>query len=133
MKLDYRFLKQILSALESNNSSYMQSYDLMEHLGIFNQANLQVIDDSKMQQFNGHIHILGDNKCIESSSNDYGCKYNIRTNNYLINNTTYRMTAQGYEFLEMLRKKNIVEKIKNLTVPVALEVSKSLILKSISS
>ena len=47
-------------------------------------------------------------------------------------NASYRITAKGYEFLEMLRKRNIFNKIKGLTVPTALEVGKAILVKTIT-
>ncbi|MBS6552390.1 MAG: DUF2513 domain-containing protein [Clostridium sp.] len=132
MKQDYNLMKSILETMEDCEKPYIESYELAEKLGLLNRNTMQVLDDSKLNDFIGHIYLLGDNRCIDSTAKNYGWQYNIHSCDYMGTNASYRMTAQGYEFLEMLRKKNIFEKIKGLTVPVALEVGKSLLISKLT-
>lgn len=126
-------MKSILETMEDCEKPYIESYELAEKLGLLNRNTMQVLDDSKLNDFIGHIYLLGDNSCIDSTATNYGWIYNIYSRNYSGTNASYRMTAQGYEFLEMLRKRNIFNKIKGLTVPTAIEVGKAILVKTITS
>ncbi len=132
MNQDYNLMKSILETIENFEKPYIESYELAEKLGLLNRRNMQILDNDKLNHFIGHIYLLGDNSCIDSTAKNYGWQYNIHSCDYMGTNASYRITAKGYEFLEMLRKRNIFNKIKGLTVPTALEVGKAILVKTIT-
>lgn len=125
MKIDYEFLKQLLIAFENNEKHEMSNQELAKTIGL----DFEKINESLLDKFIGHIKLLGDNLCIESNSSTYGFSHNLHFNNYMIVPATYRLTQQGYEFLEVLKHKTIVDKIKNLTFASAIEIGKPLIIE----
>lgn len=132
MKQDYNLMKNILEIMETYEKPCIESYELAEKLGFLIRRNMRILDTEKLNNFIGHIYLLGDNSCIDSTATNYGWIYNIYSRNYSGTNASYRITAQGYEFLEMLRKRNIFNKIKGLTVPTAIEVGKAILVKTIT-
>ncbi len=125
MKIDYDFLKEILVAIENYEKHEIGNYKLASLINI----DLNNINEEMLDKFIGHIKILGDNFCIESNSTTYGFSHNVRFNNYIIAPATYRLTQQGYEFLEIIKHRSIVEKIKNLSFSSAIEVGKPLLVE----
>lgn len=125
MKLDYKFIKQILITMEEYENHEIKCQELLMKLELLDLVGK--IDDNKIDPFIGHIKLLGDNYLIESSSQNFGF---MRTNQgYMIGDATYRITAQGYEFLDVLKNDNVFNKVKNLAIPTALEVGKQLLVQ----
>ena len=125
MKIDYVFLKDVLMVFENYEKHEIENIKLAKNIGLdFNN-----IDKSLLDKFIGHIKILGDNLCIESSSPTFGFSHNVRSDNYIVVSAIYRLTQQGYEFLEILKQKTIVEKIKNLSISSAIEIGKPLLVE----
>jgi hypothetical protein len=125
MKIDYKFLKEILSIMEENELHLTDNIEIIEKLGL----NYKIKSD--FDKFIGHILILGDNFCIECDDEDYGFKGGLG-GKYFLGTVPYRLTAQGYEFLTMLKQDSILSKIRDFTVPIAIEAGKSLLLKGIT-
>ncbi len=119
MKLDYEFIKQILLTLEGNEEH------LMELENIFKILNIK--DDKDIDKLAGHLKIIGDNFCIECSSANYGFSYSVGNFVSINGNAKYRLTARGYEFLDILKKDTIFNKIKDLSISTAFEVGKNLL------
>lgn len=65
MKQDYNLMKSILETMEDCEKPYIESYELAEKLGLLNRNTMQVLDNSKLDDFIGHIYLLGDNRCID--------------------------------------------------------------------
>jgi len=125
MKIDYEFLKNILVVMEENPKHNINNYELGNAIGLdFNK-----IDEVLFDKFVGHIKLLGDNNCIECKSSDYGFTFNLMSNSYISVQTLYRLTQEGYEFLEMIKHKSILEKIKNLSFSTAIEIGKPLLIE----
>ncbi|MCM1338949.1 MAG: DUF2513 domain-containing protein [Muribaculaceae bacterium] len=115
MKLDYKFIKEILMTMEEYEHHEIQCSILSKNLKIASETNIK--DKCKKEKFIGHIKILGDNNFIESSASNYGIKR--CANGYMIGNPLYRMTARGYEFLDVLKNDTVLNKIKNYTLSTA--------------
>ncbi len=119
MKIDYDFLKQILIVMVDNDSYEIDTEKLMEKLEI-DEDNKQKIDS-----FLGHLCILNDNNCLDCRDDDLGiisrgsdgeCCYTVEY---------FRLTAQGYQFLDVLKNDTIFSKIKDFSVSTAIEVGKA--------
>ena len=123
MKLDYEFIKQILLTLEDNEEHLMELGNILEILNIKEGKDLD--------KFIGHVKVLGDNFYIESKSKDYGIMHSIGGTTVNLN-AMYRLTAQGFEFLDILKKDNIFNKIKDLSISTAFEVGKNLLITYLS-
>lgn len=125
MKLDYDYLKKILITMEENPEHQIYFYDLVQKVsgkGIYD------VDDKTI----GHIRILYDNKCFDTlKKGQIGISYNL--NKVLVTtNTLYRLTAKGYEFLDLLRNDSVFNKIKNFSIATALEIGKDILIKTIT-
>ena len=121
MKQNYELIKNILLAMEEY-PEYRISQEKLE--------NMLHLDNKDM--FIGHIYLLGDSNLIESDAKQskYGFRYGA-ANNLSEENCNYRMTARGYEFLEILKNDTLFNKIKNYVLPLALEVGKELFIETI--
>lgn len=122
MKLDYDFIKQILLTMEEYDKHEIENLELMKYLNIA---------DEDVDKFIGHILILGDNGLIETHhlKYPYGFARILREDVYQIVSDKYRITAQGYEFLDVLKNDTILKKIKNFAMKNALEIGKQLIIE----
>lgn len=122
MKLDYDFIKQILLTMEEYDKHEIENLELMKYLNIA---------DEDVDKFIGHILILGDNGLIETHhlKYPYGFVRISSEDEYQIVSDKYRITAQGYEFLDVLKNDTILKKIKNFAMKNALEIGKQLIIE----
>ena len=123
MKLDYDFIKQILLTMEDYDKHEIENFELMKRLDITNDNE---------DKFIGHILILGDNGFIDSSNlkHPYGFARISRGDVYQIINDNYRITAHGYDFLDILKNDTVLNKIKNFAIKNAWEIGKQLIIES---
>ncbi len=123
MKLDYDFIKQILLTMEDYDKHEIENFELMKYLNVPKENE---------DKFVGHILILGDNGFIDSNNlkHPYGFARMSRGDIYQIINDKYRITAQGYEFLDILKNDTVLNKIKNFAIKNAWEIGKQLIIES---
>ena len=125
MKLDYNYLKKILVIMEEHPEHQIQLNDLAEK-ALENQQ-----DNKFNDKFIGHIKILYDNGCFDTlKPGDLGI---LLTNSGIICNVNmeYRLTARGYEFLDILRNDTVFNKIKQFAISTAIEIGKNLLLDKI--
>ena len=124
MKLDYNFIKKILLTIEEYNLHEIANFKLMEILGVSKEQE---------DKFIGHILILGDNNFIDSVNKKFpfGFAKAIKSDVYQIVNDKYRITAQGYEFLDVLKKDNIFNQIADLAVPTAFKIGTQLLTQTL--
>ena len=130
MKLDYNFIKKILITMEEYKEHQIYSYDLMKLLNITDDKG--VINEQQIDKFIGHIKILGDNNFIACSAagGKFGFSYGAN-GDLMITNPKYRITAQGYEFLDVLKKDNILSQIADLAVPTAFKIGTQLLTQTL--
>lgn len=123
MKYDYELIKNILLAMEEYPEYRITQAELEKIINI---------DIKNKNKFIGHIFLLGDSQLIEcdAKKSEYGFRYGS-ANDLFEENCNYRMTANGYEFLEILKNDNLYKKIKNYVLPIALEVGKELFVEFI--
>lgn len=125
MKLDYNLIKNILTVIEEHEKHEIMGNELLEKLNIpFKPASKEetIAHDNLV----GHIKLLFDYDCIDTRNKalSYGI---MEIYNYGRIDGPYRMTNEGYEFLRGLQEKKIFEKIKNLSISVAVDVVKQLL------
>jgi len=122
MKLDYDFIKKILLTMEEYEEHSIRAHILMKKLNINSKTG--------KDKFIGHILILGDNGAIDCdyAEHKYGLVYFIN-GNYDILNVNYRLTAKGYEFLEILKNDTAFNKVKDFALNTALDIGKQIIVK----
>lgn len=124
MKLDYNFIKEILLAFEEHSQHEMECYDLWLKLGVMDQY--KQIDKGLIDKYLGHIKVLDDNSCIESSDKNFGI---VRTvGGFCICNARIRLTAQGYDFLDILKNDTAFNKVKNFAVSNAIDIGKQVLI-----
>lgn len=125
MKLDYKYIKEILVTMEEYESYQISSYELMHKLGVSN-SNKQV-DDILLDKFIGHIKLLADNNFIASKNNTLGFSTGL-DGTIITANAFYRITSQGYEFLDILKNETILKKISNFALNTAWDIGKQLLI-----
>ena len=118
MKLDYKFIKQLLEVMENYDEHQITMEKLMDFMAI---------NDENVDKFAGHIKILVDYNCLDASSMDLGFKFSINGSLTINSGERYRLTARGYEFLDILKQDTIFNKIKDHAISTAFEVGKSLL------
>lgn len=99
MKLDSNFIAQILLTMENEKDYVINSHSLMQ--------KLKIKGKDAERKFMGHILVLGDEGLIDSFSAKYpfGFVYCVG-GEYSIMDVGYRLTAKGYEMLDVLSNKN---------------------------
>lgn len=125
MKLDYNFIKQILITMEEYEKHEISLYPLLKKLKVMSIDNK--LDEALVDKFLGHIKILGDGYYIECSNDEYG--FMQTCGGYAIANADFRLTAQGYEFLEILKNDTAFNKVKGFALNTALDIGKQIIVK----
>ena len=122
MKFDPEFIKKILLIVEAEKDYVIGSHALMRELGIKTHE--------QERKFMGHILLMADSKLLESISAKYpfGFVYCVG-GEYSIIDVNYRLTARGYELIDIINNKEIFEKVKHLSVDNALEVSRQLLIR----
>lgn len=121
MKLDYEYLKKILTTMEEQEDYYIYASKLMKNIyGMKNHLDIE-------PKFVGHIKVLFDIGCIEAEEGR-GTGFTLLPNEgFMFADLPYRMTAKGYEFLDMLKNETIFNKIKNLAISNALDIGKQML------
>jgi hypothetical protein len=127
MKVDYAYIKQILSTLRDNESYRTDNYDLAKICGV----DVQHINEASLDKFVGHVKLLQDNFCIDCPAENLGFVQNLNKH-WITNRVSYRLTNRGYEFLEILNEKTVFNKVKNFSLSMALEVGKSLVIAALT-
>lgn len=126
MKLDYKFIKEILLTMEEYDKHEISSYELWQKIGVMDSKHC--IDEDMLDKFLGHIKVLDDNFCIECSNKNFGVVASLR-GNYGIANVTFRLTAQGYEFLDVLKNDTAFNKVKDFAISNAIDIGKQIIVQ----
>lgn len=126
MKLDYKFIKEILLTMEEYDKHEISSYELWQKIGVMDSKHC--IDEDMLDKFLGHIKVLDDNFCIECSNKNFGVVASLR-GNYSIANVTFRLTAQGYEFLDVLKNDTAFNKVKDFAISNAIDIGKQIIVQ----
>lgn len=127
MKLDYQFLKQLLLAMEENENHTIANEELAKKADV----NFKNIDETKFDKLVGHLRQLQDNGCIDCVSADLGFRQNLN-DHWTVTRVRYRLTSHGYEFLDMLKKNSILNKVKDFSLTTAYEVGKALLINELS-
>ena len=125
MKLDYKFIKEILLTMEEYDKHEISSYELWQKIGVMDSKHC--IDKGLLDKFLGHIKVLDDNCCIECSNDNFGVV--PTSGGYLTANVTFRLTAQGYEFLDVLKNDMAFNKIKDFAISNAIYIGKQIIVQ----
>ena len=125
MKLDYTYIKRLLTTMEEYPGHEIESYKFWELIGLFDSE--KNYSNEMLDKFIGHMKILTDECFIESSSNNFGL---ILNRGQLFTSTAkYRITARGYEFLDILKNDTVFNKIKSFALSNAYEIGKKIIIE----
>lgn len=101
-----------------NENHVIATNELTEKLGIDEEDDLQI------NKFLGHMFILSDNNCLDCHDKNLGVRRGLSGEcNYSVQ--YFRLTAQGYQFLDVLKNDTIFSKIKDFSVSTAIEVGKA--------
>lgn len=132
MKADYIFIKRMLNAMQDMDSHIIDVKVLAEEV---KSSADNHCEDAYYDKFFGHLHLLKDNNAIEVlKGTGIGVAYCFnRQSNMMLENSYIRLTSQGYDFADMLNKKGILEKIKDVSVSSAIFLSKEISLKAIEN
>ena len=118
MKIDYDFLKQILTVMVDNESHFIRTDQLTDKL------DLDICNKLLGDKFWGHMFILNDNLCLDCDDENLGA-FREQDSSISYRFQTFRLTAQGYQFLDVLKNDTIFSKIKDFSVSTAIEVGKA--------
>ncbi|MDY4841772.1 MAG: hypothetical protein SO314_05355 [Alphaproteobacteria bacterium] len=118
MKIDYDFLKQILTVMVDNESHFIRTDQLTDKL------DLDICNKLLWNKFWGHMFILNDNLCLDCDDENLGA-FREQDGSISYRSQTFRLTAQGYQFLDVLKNDTIFSKIKDFSVSTAIEVGKA--------
>ncbi len=118
MKIDYDFLKQILTVMVDNESHFIRTDQLTDKL------DLDICNKLLWDKFWGHMFILNDNLCLDCDDENLGA-FREQDSSISYRFQTFRLTAQGYQFLDVLKNDTIFSKIKDFSVSTAIEVGKA--------
>ncbi len=122
MKLDYDLLKKILQTMVNEKSHLCSSVGLAEKVG------LDLEDSESKDKFFGHIRILYDASCVDSENENLGIDRAFGSD-FIYYDVNYRLTDEGYEFLDTLNNQTIFNTVKDFSISAAMEVGKELLIK----
>lgn len=126
MRIDRNFVREIFLAMQEHEDYVISSHTLMKKLGISGRE--------LERKFMGHILILGDKGLIESFYTKYPFGFvNCVGGEYSIIDVDYRLTAQGYEMIDIFKHDEIFEKVKEYTLSNAVELAKELLIEEVLS
>ncbi|MBQ8669139.1 DUF2513 domain-containing protein [bacterium] len=124
MRIDRNFVREIFLAMQDHEDYVISSHTLMKKLGIKGR----VLE----RKFMGHILILGDKGLIESFYTKYPFGFvNCVGGEYSIVDVDYRMTAQGYEMIDIFKHDEIYSKVKDYTLSNALDLARQLLAEEV--
>lgn len=124
MRIDRNFVREIFLAMQDHEDYVISSHTLMKKLGIKGRA--------LERKFMGHILILGDKGLIESFYTKYPFGFvNCVGGEYSIVDVDYRMTAQGYEMIDIFKHDEIYSKVKDYTLSNALDLARQLLAEEV--
>jgi hypothetical protein len=124
MRIDRNFVREIFLAMQEHDDYVISSHSLMKKLGVSGRE--------QERKFMGHILILGDKGLIESFYTKYPFGFvNCVGGEYSIIDVDYRLTAQGYEMIDIFKHEEIFEKIKDYTLSNAVELAKELLIEEV--
>lgn len=125
MRIDRNFVRDIFLAMQEEDDYVISSHALMNKLNIKGRE--------LERKFMGHILILGDKGLVESFYSKYPFGFvNCVGGEYSIIDVDYRMTAQGYEMIDLFKNERIFEKVKDYTLSNAVELAKKLLIEEVT-
>ena len=126
MRIDRNFVREIFLAIQEHDDYVISSHTLMKKLGVSGRE--------QERKFMGHILILGDKGLLESFYTKYPFGFvNCVGGEYSIIDVDYRLTAQGYEMIDIFKHDEIFEKVKDYTLSNAVELAKELLIEQVLS
>ena len=124
MRIDINFVREIFLAIQDHEDYVISSHTLMQKLGIKGRA--------LERKFMGHILILGDKGLIESFYTKYPFGFvHCVGGEYSIVDADYRMTAQGYEMIDIFKHDEIFSKVQDYTLSNALDLARQLLAEEV--
>ena len=124
MRIDRNFVREIFLAMQAEDDYVISSHSLMKKLGISGK-DLE-------RKFMGHILILGDKGLIESFYSKYPYGFvNCVGGEYSIIDVDYRLTAQGYEMIDLFKHEKIFAKVKDYTLSNAVDLARKLLVEEV--
>ena len=124
MRIDRNFVREIFLAMQDHEDYVISSHTLMKKLGIKGRA--------LERKFMGHILILGDKGLIESFYTKYPFGFvNCVGGEYSIVYVDDRLTAQGYEMIDIFKHDEIYSKVKDYTLSNALDLARQLLAEEV--
>jgi hypothetical protein len=124
MRIDRNFVREIFLAMQEHEDYVISSHTLMQKLGIKGRE--------LERKFMGHILILGDKGLIESFYTKYPFGFvHCVGGEYSIVDSDYRLTAQGYEMIDIFKHDEIFSKVKDFTLSNAVELAKHLLIEEV--
>lgn len=129
MQIDYEIIKRILNAMQKRESHFVAVSKLLEA----SKPDYQEITPEEYADlFFGHLQLLKDNEVItEVLGENLGVRYTI-SGNLTLSGCYIRLTSKGYDFIKLLNKEGLPEKLKRLTINESLKIAETVIANGIS-
>jgi len=126
MKIDYKFMKEILKTIENNDTHSIEYASIGESLNI---PDWHIND-----KFIGHLKLLIDEDCIDSRDQNYGIeKIVFHSPEEIMTGAECRLTARGHKFLKVLEDDTVFNKIKDKGIDIAIDVGSRLLSEALLS
>ena len=124
MRIDRNFVREIFLAMQDHEDYVISSHTLMQKLGVKGRA--------LERKFMGHILILGDKGLIESFYTKYpfGFVQCVGGESSIVD-ADYRMTAQGYEMIDIFKHEEVFSKVQDYTLSNALDLARQLLAEEV--
>ncbi len=91
---------------------------------------MDIGEEGEIKKFIGHVLLLYDANCIETNVENCGVKY--RDDEYDLSVAAeYRITSIGYEYLSIIKKETILNRIKGYSIGIAIEMGKKIVLDQV--
>lgn len=115
MDQDYDYIRNILTILKTNSAHEMSKDDLA------NQMGLDLNHEEFRDKFIGHIKLLNDQFLIDADNPNFG--FRRLNHGYVEAPCNYRLTSEGYKFLEALQNEKVFNKIKQYSIGFAKDIA----------
>lgn len=114
MQLDVRLLRKILNTIQEKESHFVSVAEVLDDV----RQDYETIDKETFKDlFYGHLLLLKDNRVILEVSNTSNLGLGYGLNGHLNSYPCFiRLTSIGYDFIKILNKNEVIDKIKNFTL-----------------
>lgn len=136
MKIDYQLIKNILIAIQDYPLPEMEGKELLNKLDVKIPNIMAVKTDEDYMKYDTllyHMEQLLKEKCIENIDKEYQYSFtpNLEYSFVRVDDTSYKLTLKGSEFLSGLKQNKIFNKIKDSAINIAISLVSELLIEQL--